>query len=59
MSTAADVANVALDAAKLLLSLAGSEEAASKLLTQAAVERGRAAADGLELALYDEHGRPR
>ena len=59
MSTAGDIADVALDAAKLLLSLAGSEEAARKLLSQAAVERGRAAADALELTLYDEHGRPR
>lgn len=53
MSTASDVVSVALDAARLLLSLAGTEEAARALLSQAAVERGRLAADAAELALYD------
>ncbi len=59
MSTAGDVVDVALDAAKLLLSLAGTEERARELLTRAAVERGRAAADVLEVALFDSEGRPR
>lgn len=59
MSTAGDVVDVALEAAKLLLAIAGTEERARELLTRAAAERGRAAADVLEVALYDEQGNPR
>ena len=59
MSLPAQIAGAALDAAKLLLSLAGTEEEARRLLSAAAVERGRLAADVLEVALYDEPGRPR
>ncbi len=60
MTTASDVASVALDAARMLLSLAGTEEAARELLSQAAVERGRLAADATELAIYDPvTGEPR
>jgi len=59
MSLPGDIASAALEVAKLLLQLAGSEEEARKLLSRAAVERGRLVADTLEVALYDEHGRPR
>jgi hypothetical protein len=60
MSTATDVASVALEAARMLLSLAGTEEAARELLSQAAVERGRLSADMTELAIYDPStGEPR
>jgi hypothetical protein len=59
VSTATDVASVALAAARILLSLAGTEEEAHKLLSLAAVERARLAADAAELAKFDSEGRPR
>ena len=60
MSTATDVASVALDAAKMLLSHAGTEEEARKLLSLAAVERGRLLAEAAELAKFDPStGEPR
>lgn len=49
----AEALSAAADAAKLLLSLAGSHEEARRLLDDAAVERGRARADALEAELYD------
>jgi hypothetical protein len=59
MSLAETALETGLALAEALLQHAGSEEEARKLLTAAGARRGRAAADALELALYDEKGNPR